>query len=126
SPAACVSRKCLTRTGRPKPDSTGYYTCIMNSSTASPLLLRLNRGLMMAALVILLFSLLVYVVYATNLIRFPFDYDQGEGFELVDTILFSQGKWPYQNTEVYPFYSSNYPPLFHIISAPFVWVFGPA
>ncbi len=100
----------------------------MDFSTPSqnPLLLRLNRGLMAAALIILLFSLLVYVVYAINLINFPFDYDQGEGFELVDTILFSQGKWPYQNTESFPFYSSNYPPLFHVIAAPFVWVFGSA
>ncbi|MCS7070889.1 MAG: glycosyltransferase family 39 protein, partial [Anaerolinea sp.] len=50
----------------------------------------------------------------------------GEGFELVDTIMFSQGRWPYQDTDVYPFYSSNYPPLFHVIAAPFVWLFGPA
>jgi Dolichyl-phosphate-mannose-protein mannosyltransferase len=89
-------------------------------------MLRLNRILLGAAFVVLLFSLVVYVVYAVNLIHFPFDYDQGEGFELVDTVLFSQGKWPYQNTETFPFYSSNYPPLFHIIAAPFVWVFGPA
>lgn len=100
----------------------------MNIATdsPSPLFQRINRTLFIAALAILLFSLLVYFVYAANLIRFPFDYDQGEGFELVDTILFSQGKWPYQNTETFPFYSSNYPPLFHIIAAPFVWIFGPA
>ena len=85
---------------------------------------RLHRLLMGAALVLLLFSLAVYVVYAANLIRFPFDYDQGEGFELVDTILFSQGQWPYQDTEVFPFYSSNYPPLFHVIAAPLVPIFG--
>jgi hypothetical protein len=88
--------------------------------------MNINRVLLGAALLIMLAHLLVYVVYAVNLMRFPFDYDQGEGFELVDTIMFSQGKWPYQDTEVYPFYSSNYPPLFHIVAAPFVWVFGPA
>jgi len=54
------------------------------------------------------------------------DYDQGEGFELVDTILFSQGEWPYRSNETYPFYASNYPPLFHVILVPFAWVFGPA
>jgi hypothetical protein len=85
-----------------------------------------NRVLMTAAVVILLGYFIVYVVYAANLIQFPFDYDQGEGFELVDTILFSQGKWPYLDTEVYPFYSSNYPPLYHVIAAPFVWLFGEA
>lgn len=88
--------------------------------------LALNRVLLGAALVVLLFSFVVYVAYALNLINFPFDYDQGEGFELVDTIMFSQGRFPYQDTNVYPFYSSNYPPLFHVIAAPFVWLFGTA
>ncbi len=91
-----------------------------------PTLLTANRALLAIALVILGFHLVVYGVYAANLIQFPFDYDQGEGFELVDTIMFSQGKWPYLDTEIYPFYSSNYPPLFHVIAAPFVWLFGPA
>jgi hypothetical protein len=77
-------------------------------------------------LTILLFHLSVYVAYAVNLIQFPFDYDQGEGFELVDVIMFSQGQFPYQDTETYPFYSSNYPPLFHIFPIPFMWAFGPA
>jgi hypothetical protein len=90
------------------------------------LLCRVNRVVLLAALVIFLGYLAVYVVYAANLMQFPFDYDQGEGFELVDTIMFSQGRWPYQDTEVYPFYSSNYPPLFHVMAAPFVWLFGPA
>jgi hypothetical protein len=80
-------------------------------------------GIGLAALV-LAFSLYVYAAYAWNLINFPFDYDQGEGFELVDTILLSQGRLPYQNTEQYPFYSSNYSPLYHVIAAPFVWFFG--
>lgn len=88
--------------------------------------LTFNRLLLFAALLILLFSFAVYVAYAANLIAFPFDYDQGEGFELVDTILFSEGRFPYLDTNVYPFYSSNYPPLFHVIAAPFVWFFGDA
>lgn len=92
----------------------------------NPALERINRLLLAVALGIMLFHFIVYLVYAVNLIQFPFDYDQGEGFELVDTIMFSQGKWPYLDTEIYPFYSSNYPPLFHIIAAPFVWLFGPA
>lgn len=86
----------------------------------------LNRLLLAAALAILAFYLVVYLAYAANLLSFPFDYDQGEGFELVDTILFSQGRWPYMNTEEFPFYSSNYPPLFHVLAAPLVWFFGPA
>ena len=68
---------------------------------------------------------IVYNLYAVALFRFPFDYDQGEGFELMDTVLFSQGEWPYRDNDSYPFYSSNYPPLFHVITVPLVWAFGP-
>ena len=56
----------------------------------------------------------IYNMYAYALFKFPFDYDQGEGFELVDTLLFSQGRWPYRSNDSYPFYSSNYPPVFHL------------
>ncbi len=90
------------------------------------LISRVNRILLIVALVIFVGYLAIFWDYAVNLMQFPYDYDQGEGFELVDTILFSQGRWPYQDTEVYPFYSSNYPPLFHTLAAPFVWLFGPA
>ncbi len=67
----------------------------------------------------------VYNMYAVALFRFPFDYDQGEGFELMDTVLFSHGEWPYRDNDSYPFYSSNYPPLFHVAAVPLVWAFGP-
>lgn len=68
---------------------------------------------------------IVYGIYAFALFNFPFDYDQGEGFELMDTVLFSQGEWPYRDNNSYPFYSSNYPPLFHVVIVPLVWLFGP-
>lgn len=87
---------------------------------------RLHNALMLAACAALGFSLLVYLLYAANLIAFPYDYDQGEGFELQDTVLFSRFQLPYRDTENFPFYASNYPPLFHILAAPFVWLFGPA
>jgi hypothetical protein len=93
--------------------------------TKTGTLAALHRVLIATALVILGFHFIVYLVFTANLVQFPFDYDQGEGFELVDTIMFSQGHWPYLDTETYPFYSSNYPPLFHVIAAPFVWLFGP-
>ncbi len=67
----------------------------------------------------------IYNIYAFALFRFPFDYDQGEGYELLDTLLFSRGEWPYRDSNVYPFYSSNYPPIFHIAIVPLVWLFGP-
>ncbi|MCL4805567.1 MAG: hypothetical protein KJ046_14785 [Anaerolineae bacterium] len=68
---------------------------------------------------------IVYLIYAVELFRFPFDYDQGEGFELMDTVYFSRGEWPYRDNDSYPFYSSNYPPLFHVVIVPLVWLFGP-
>jgi hypothetical protein len=85
-----------------------------------------SRALLAAALALMLFYFVVYVVYAVNLMNFPFDYDQGEGFELVDTLMFSRGQWPYQDVEPYPFYASNYPPVFHLMAVPFAWAFGPA
>ena len=77
------------------------------------------------ALLALLAQFAVYVDYATSLFRFPYDYDQGEGFELYDTILHAQGQWPYRDSQVFPFYTSIYPPLFHVITVPLVWAFGP-
>ena len=87
---------------------------------------RIHVALMLAATAALLFAFLIYLLYAANLVAFLYDYDQGEGFELHDTVLFSRSQLPYRDTEIYPFYASNYPPLFHIMAAPFVWLFGPA
>ena len=95
-----------------------------------PTLLRLLRGLgaALAVLAVLIYVgyLVVYVVYAVDLFRWPFDYDQGEGFELYDAILYSQGEWPYRDNAVYPFYASNYPPLFHLLIVPLLSIFGPS
>ena len=84
-----------------------------------------GRALLGLALLAFIGYLLIYIHYALALFQFPFDYDQGEGFELVDTMLFSQGEWPYRDNTTYPFYASNYPPLFHVIAAPLVALFGP-
>jgi 4-amino-4-deoxy-L-arabinose transferase-like glycosyltransferase len=85
----------------------------------------LPRILVGLALLVFVSYLVIYTYYAIRLFQFPFDYDQGEGYELVDTILLSQGQWPYRDIEVYPFYSSNYPPLYHLVVAPLVLLFGP-
>lgn len=86
----------------------------------------IHIALLAIAFALLGFLFIVYVAFAHNLITFPFDYDQGEGFELVDSIMLSQGNFPYQNTDSYPFYSSNYPPVFHLFPIPFIWAFGNA
>lgn len=77
------------------------------------------------ALVAFVGYFIVYNIYALSLFQFPFDYDQGEGFELTDTVLLSQGQWPYRSNDSYPFYSSNYPPVFHLAIVPLVLLFGP-
>ncbi|RMG75391.1 MAG: hypothetical protein D6711_06735 [Chloroflexi bacterium] len=84
----------------------------------------LNRILIGFAFLLLAYLFIVYVAYAVNLIQFPFDYDQGEGFELVDVMMFSQFKFPYADIESYPFYGSIYPPLYHVILVPLAWIFG--
>ncbi len=95
----------------------------------SPQLARILRfaGTCLAVLAILVYvgDRIVYVVYAADLFRWPFDYDQGEGFELNAAILFSQGEWPYRDNAVYPFYASNYPPLFHLFIVPLLPLVGP-
>ena len=85
----------------------------------------LPRILIVLAVAAFVGYLIVYVIYAVELFRFPFDYDQGEGFELMDTVFFSRGEWPYRDNDAYPFYSSNYPPLYHLVVVPLVWLFGP-
>lgn len=85
----------------------------------------INRGLLGLAIVALLFLFLVYLIYAVALFRFPFDYDQGEGFELWDAVLLSRGQGIYLDNETFPFYSSNYGPLFPLLLAPWVRLFGP-
>jgi len=84
-----------------------------------------GRALLGVALVMMVFYLVVYVAFAANLIQFPYDYDQGEGFELVDVMMFSEGEFPYADIETYPFYGSIYPPLYHVLLVPFAWAFGP-
>ncbi len=90
-----------------------------NSSTT-----RLTKLLQIVVLAVFVLYLIIYIVYALSLFHFPYDYDQGEGFELNDSILFSQGQWPYRSNEVYPFYASNYPPLFHLMVIPLFLIFG--
>jgi 4-amino-4-deoxy-L-arabinose transferase-like glycosyltransferase len=85
-----------------------------------------SRILFALAGLALIGQFLVYVHYAVSLFRFPFDYDQGEGFELYDVVLHTQGTWPYQDSQVFPFYTSIYPPLYHLLTAPLVLAFGPA
>ena len=87
-------------------------------STSTAVVQGLNGLLMAATLAVFIGYLGIYLLYAWGLFRFPYDYDQGEGFEVNDAVLFSQGQWPYRDNEAYPFYASNYPPLYHLMMIP--------
>jgi 4-amino-4-deoxy-L-arabinose transferase-like glycosyltransferase len=69
--------------------------------------------------------LAILLIYGQAVLRFPFDYDQGEGFELYDAVRLARGQNIYLDNAVFPFYSSNYPPVFRLILTPLVWLFGP-
>lgn len=86
----------------------------------------LLKSFLIIITIILIAHALIYIAFGIALIPFPFDYDQAEGFELNNAILLSRGQCPYCNNDIYPFYGSGYPPFFHVIMIPFVWVFGPA
>jgi hypothetical protein len=75
-----------------------------------------DRILAGIALLAFIFYLAVFVTYAIDLFRWPYDYDQGESFELYDAVLHSRGEWPYRDSSTYPFYASNYPPVFHLLN----------
>ncbi len=67
----------------------------------------------------------IYLVYARALFAFPFDYDQGEGFELYDAIRLARGEGIYLDNAEFPFYASNYPPVYRLLLVPLVALFGP-
>lgn len=97
----------------------------MNGQTWLRTAHRLGRALAVLVLLVYVGYLIIYLLYAGALFRWPFDYDQGEGFELHDALLYAHGEWPYRDNAVYPFYASNYPPLFHLLIVPLFALFGP-
>jgi hypothetical protein len=68
---------------------------------------------------------LIYLQFAIQLINFPFDLDQGEGYDAWSGWLINVGQLPYTSNVQFPYYSSNYPPLWsYLVSIPMAWV-GP-
>jgi len=95
------------------------------TSSPSRLLSLASRILFALTIAVFVGYLVIFFIYALALLRFPYDYDQGEGFELNDSILFSRGEWPYRDNEAFPFYASNYGPVFHLLALPLFPIFGP-
>jgi hypothetical protein len=73
---------------------------------------------------------LVYLQFAIQLAGFPFDLDQGEGYDAWSGWLINLGQLPYTTNAEFPYYSSNYPPLWsYLVSIPMAWLgpgLGPA
>jgi hypothetical protein len=66
-----------------------------------------------------------YVQFAVQLLGFPFDLDQGEGYDAWSAWLINLGQLPYTSNAEFPYYSSNYPPLWsYVVSIPMAWL-GP-
>ena len=67
----------------------------------------------------------VYLQFAIQLAGFPFDLDQGEGYDAWSGWLINLGQLPYTSNAEFPYYSSNYPPLWsYLVSIPMAWI-GP-
>jgi hypothetical protein len=76
-------------------------------------------------LLLLIVYVLAYVQFAAQLAGFPFDVDQGEGYDAWSGWLINLGQLPYTTNVSFPYYSSNYPPLWsYLVSIPMAW-FGP-
>ena len=88
--------------------------------------LGLSKGIeLWPTLVLLCVYVVVYVQFAVQLLGFPFDIDQGEGYDAWSAWLINLGQLPYSSNASYPYYSSNYPPLWsYLVSIPAAWL-GP-
>jgi hypothetical protein len=77
------------------------------------------------ALVILGLYVLFYLARAVELLNFPVDLDQGEGYDSWSGWLIRQGQWPYTDNASFPYYSSNYPPVWSAMVGAAMVITGP-
>src|ERR687896_1450703 len=98
---------------------------VRSAGLALPLQARVGAILWALGLALLLYYLLLYVVHAADLARYPYDFDQGEGYDVNSGWLLAQGRPIYTDNNVFPYYSSNYPPVFSLLLAPIVASTGP-
>ncbi len=85
----------------------------------------LGVAMLLAVLGAFLGYLVVMLAYGRSVLLFPFDYDQGEGFELYDAVRLARFQNIYLDNAQFPYYSSNYPPVYRVLLVPLVWLFGP-
>lgn len=77
------------------------------------------------ALAALFLQFIVYLAHAAAILPYPFDIDQGEGYDVNAGWLLSQGRPIYTSNESYPYFSSNYPPLYSLAVASAIGIWGP-
>ena len=98
------------------------------SSAASPrwtVVARLGALFWALGLALLFVYLLFYLGRVADLVGYPYDVDQGEGYDVNSAWLLAQGRPIYTDNATYPYYSSNYPPVFSLLLAPIVAQTGP-
>jgi hypothetical protein len=80
-----------------------------------------------SSLVLVLLSMyaVAYVARVSGLLEYPFDLDQGEGYDVNSGLRLSQGLGIYNSNEDWPYFSSNYPPVFSLLLVPFLNLMGP-
>lgn len=72
------------------------------------------RGFSLAlwpALALLALYGVIYVQFAVQLVGYPFDLDQGEGYDAWAAWIIRQRQLPYTDNQAFPYHSSNYPPV---------------
>lgn len=66
----------------------------------------------------------IFVRHAQILIDYPYDIDQGEGYDVWAAWHLLQSQPIYTSNEAWPYYSTNYPPMYFVVLAPFLHWFG--
>lgn len=114
-----------TLLGRPRTDSPHVTTSTVTPSTSTPTGLSpvyVGGAILVAlAVAILFFYLLVYAAHTANLAAYPYDLDQGEAYDVNSGWLIAQGQPIYTDSRTFPYYSSNYPPVYSLFLA---WIIG--
>jgi glycosyl transferase family 87 len=87
--------------------------------------LALTPFLWSLTLVALFIQFVVYLAHAATILPYPFDIDQGEGYDINAGWLLAQGRPIYTDNQSFPYFSSNYPPVYSLAVAVAIGAWGP-
>lgn len=73
--------------------------------------------LWLALVAVLAGYLAIYLSFASALLAYPFDLDQGESFDAYSGVRLARGEPIYTDNLSFPYYSSNYPPVYSLAVA---------